>query len=97
MARLGNHSIRRTVPPICRYPSVAIGMTWTKGAFGRNVLANMFVLNVLEIIQQSNVQGYLSQVDVQFARSLLSTNAVYQASPDTVTVCYLLIQNLCWL
>ena len=72
-------------------------MMWTKGVFGKNVLANMFVLNVLEIIQRSNVQRYLSQVDIQFAHSLPSTNAVYQASPDTVTVCYLPIQNLCWL
>ena len=69
---------------------------WTKGAFGKNVLENTFVLNVLEIIRHSNVQGYLSQVNIQFTHSLPSTNSVYQVSPDTVTVCYLPIQNLCW-
>ena len=35
-------------------------------------------------------------VDLQVTHSLPSTNAVYQVSPDTVTVCYLPIQNLCW-
>src|SRR5438046_7761007 len=45
------------------------GMMWTKVVFGKNVLANTFVLNVLEIIQNSNVQGYPSQVDIQFTHS----------------------------
>ena len=134
MTRLPNQSLQRTILAISHLLFVATGMMWTKVVFGKNVLANTFVLNVLEIIQHSNVQGYPSQVDIQFthsqflvqpkcgvesrhSRSVLpsetnlyslqfpSATAVYQnrcwssthvisvSNPNTVTVCYLLIQT----
>src|SRR5436305_853945 len=69
MTRLPNQSLQRTILAISHLLFVATGMMWTKVVFGKNVLANMFVLNVLEIIQHSNVQGYPSQIDIQFTHS----------------------------